>query len=68
MKKVTLSRYEFDTIVENVQKALEVCERVDYSKDAECDNTPPFAVGWTKSTLRNLMIDLNRILENNNVR
>lgn len=67
MEKVTLSRWEFDLIVENLQKALDVCNRVDYSKDAECDNTPPFAVGWTKSTLKNLMIDLNRILEDNNV-
>jgi hypothetical protein len=68
MEKVTLSRWEFDLIVENIQKALDVCERVDYRVDAECDNTPPFAVGWTKATLKNLMIDLNRILEDNNVR
>ena len=61
MEKVTLSRWEFDLIVENVQKALDVCERVDYHHDAEVENTPPYAVGWTKSTLKNLMIDLNRI-------
>jgi hypothetical protein len=61
MSKVTLTRYEFDTIVENVQKALDVCERVDYTEEAKCEDTPPYAVGWTKATLKNLMIDLNRI-------
>jgi hypothetical protein len=67
MNKITINQTDFESILENLQTALDVCERVDYSKDAVCDNTPPFAVGWTKSTLKNLIIDLNRILENNNV-
>jgi len=66
MKDITIKRYEFDSIMESVQKALDVCERVDYSDEAKCENTPPYIVGWSKSTLRNLMIDLNRILEYSN--
>ena len=61
MDDITIKRYEFDSIMESIQKALDVCERVDYRDDAEVENTPPYAVGWTKSTLKNLMIDLNRI-------
>jgi hypothetical protein len=66
MNDITIKRYEFDSIMESIQKALDVCERVDYSDDAKCENTPPYIVGWSKSTLRNLVTDLNRILEYSN--
>jgi hypothetical protein len=46
-----------------VQNALDVCERVDYHDEAKCEDTAPYAVGWSKATLKNLVIDLNRILE-----
>ena len=66
MNDITIKRYEFDSIMESIQKALDVCERVDYSDDAKCEDTAPYAVGWSKATLKNLVIDLNRILEDSN--
>ena len=66
MNDITIKRYQFDSIMESIQKALDVCERVDYSDDAKCEDTAPYAVGWSKATLKNLVTDLNRILEDSN--
>jgi len=66
MNDITIKRYQFDSIMESIQKALDVCERVDYNDDAKCEDTAPYAMGWSKSTLKNLVTDLNRILEDSN--
>ena len=66
MNDITIKRYQFDSIMESIQKALDVCERVDYNDDAKCEDTAPYAVGWSKATLKNLITDLNRILEYSN--
>lgn len=63
MKDITITRYQFDSIMRCVQNALDVCERVDYHDEAKCEDTAPYAIGWSKATLKNLVIDLNRILE-----
>lgn len=66
MNDITIKRYQFDSIMESIQKALDVCERVDYHDEAKCEDTAPYAVGWSKATLKNLVTDLNRILEDSN--
>jgi hypothetical protein len=66
MNDITIKRYQFDSIMESIKSALDVCERVDYDDDAKCEDTAPYAVGWSKATLKNLVIDLNRILEDSN--
>jgi len=66
MNDITIKRYQFDSIMESIKSALDVCERVDYNDDAKCEDTAPYAVGWSKATLKNLVIDLNRILEDSN--
>jgi hypothetical protein len=63
MNDITIKRYQFDSIMESIKSALDVCERVDYDDDAKCEDTAPYAIGWSKATLKNLVIDLNRILE-----
>ena len=68
MNDITINRYQFDSIMESIKSALDVCERVNYNDDAKCEDTAPYAIGWSKATLKNLVIDLNRILEvSNNV-
>lgn len=66
MKDITIKRYQFDSIMESIKSALDVCERVDYHDEAKCEDTAPYAVGWSKATLKNLITDLNRILEYSN--
>jgi hypothetical protein len=66
MKDIKIRQSQFESIVESVKSAIDVCERVDYSDDAKCEDSAPYAIGWSKSTLKNLMIDLNRILEDSN--
>ena len=66
MKDIKIRQSQFESIVESVKLAIDVCERVDYSDDAKCEDFAPYAIGWSKSTLKNLMIDLNRILEDSN--
>ncbi len=66
MNDITIKRYQFDSIMESIKSALDVSERVDYDDDAKCEDTAPYAIGWSKATLKNLVIDLNRILEDSN--
>lgn len=52
MNKIIINQTDFESILENLQVAVDTCGRVDYHEDAEVENTPPYIVGWTYQTLK----------------
>ena len=65
MEHITISKFEFDTLVENIETLKQVLSRVDYDKDhndpANIESCPAYAVGYSKSTVESLLWDLNYI-------
>ena len=69
MEQITISRSHYDTLVESVEEILKVLNKVDY----DCDDldpknvchTAPYAVGYTQSVVRQLLLNLNTIKELN---
>jgi hypothetical protein len=58
-----ITQRRFDCIIESLQDALVKCKSVNYHDDAKCDDSPPFIIGWTSSTIKNVLIDLNNLKE-----
>ena len=55
------TQHRIDNIIEALQEALTKCQSVDYRDDAKCDDSAPFAIGWTSSTIKNVLFDLNNL-------
>jgi len=60
------TQHRLDNIIESLQEALTKCQSVDYRDDAKCDDSAPFAIGWTSSTIKNVLIDLNNLKQDVN--
>lgn len=60
------TQHRIDNIIEALQEALTKCQSVDYRDDAKCEESPPFAIGWTSSTIKNALIDLNNLKQDLN--
>ena len=66
---MTLTESQLEVVIESIQDALNVLDRVDY----ECDNlnpknvekTAPYAVGYSKETLRSLIETIHAIQSHN---
>ena len=66
---MTLTETQLEVVIESIQDALNVLDRVDY----ECDNlnpknvekTAPYAVGYSKETLRSLIETIHAIQSHN---
>tara|TARA_R100001443_G_scaffold116276_1_gene136266 strand:- start:601 stop:801 length:201 start_codon:yes stop_codon:yes gene_type:complete len=66
---MTLTESQLEVVIESIQDALNVLDRVDY----ECDNlnpknvekTAPYAVGYSKETLRSLIDTIQAIQSHN---
>ena len=62
---MTLTETQLEVVIESIQDALNVLNRVDY----ECDNmnpknvekTAPYAVGYSKETLKSLINTIHAI-------
>lgn len=48
-----------DYVIEALQVALTKCQSVDYSDDAKCEENTGYVIGWTSSTIKNALYDLN---------
>jgi len=55
------TQHRIDNIIDALQEALTKCQLVDYRDDAKCDDSAPFAIGWTSSTIKNVLLDLNNL-------
>ncbi len=70
MEHISISKYTFDTIVENIETLQKVLSKVDYDKDStdpeNIEHCAAYAVGYSKSTLDSLLWDLNNIIKENN--
>ena len=60
------TQHRLDNIIEALVEALTKCQSVDYRDDANCDDSAPFAIGWTSSTIKNVLIDLNNLKQDLN--
>jgi len=53
------TQHRIDNIIDALQEALTKCQSVDYRDDVKCNDSAPFAIGWTSSTIKNALFDLN---------
>lgn len=71
MKQIILSESTFQTLIESLESAILVCEKVDYTLSKKEKNllqnvekTAPYALGYTKSTLHTLKEQLKSLKSN----
>ena len=55
------NQHRIDRVIESLEEALAKCQSADYSDDAKCDDSAPFAIGWTSSTIKSVLFDLNNL-------
>jgi hypothetical protein len=60
------TQHRIDNIIEALQEALEKCQLVDYSEGAKTEQSPPYVLGWTSSTIKNALFDLNQLKQDLN--
>ena len=62
---------ELQTIIENLQHALEVVGKVDYSVDgsdaSNVEYTAPYAIGYAKSALQTSIQDLEFVMKTHSI-
>jgi hypothetical protein len=60
------TQHRIDNIIDALQEALTKCQLVDYHDDAKCEQSPPYVLGWTSSTIKNALFDLNQLKQDLN--
>ncbi len=69
MEQITISKFTFDTIVENIETLQRVLNKVDYEKDhldpKNVEYAPAYAIGYSRSTVDEILTNLNIIKETN---
>lgn len=65
MKKVKVPVSTIETLIEGLQCAVNVCYNVD-SKEQEPEKSYPYAVGFSQSTMKWIIKDLQLLKENAN--
>ena len=69
MEHITISKFTFDTLVENIEDLKKVLNQVNYDKDhsdpRNIESCPAYVVGYSKSTIDSILYDLNTIKETN---
>ena len=65
METVTIPVSTLETLIEGLQCAVNVCYNVD-SKEQEPEKSYPYAVGFSQSTMKWIIKDLQRLTENAN--
>ncbi len=70
MEQITISKFTFDTLVENIQELKNVLNKVDYEQDhsdpRNIESCPAYVVGYSKSTIDSILYDLNNIIKETN--
>jgi len=62
MKTVTVPVSTIETLIEGLQCAVNVCYNVD-SKEEDAEKSYPYAVGFSESTMKFILKDLQRLKE-----
>ena len=44
--------------IETLEHALSICNSVDYHDDAKMEQSQPYVIGYTTSSIKNALIDL----------
>ena len=52
-----------DRIIDNLQIALQMYATVDYNDNAKCEESPAYLIGWSTSTIKHVLLDLENIQE-----
>ena len=64
---ITIHKFELEILLEGIEDTLKVMEHVDYSADAmdprNIETSAPYAVGYSKSSLRLIHETLTRMME-----
>jgi len=55
------TQHRIDNIIDALQEALTKCQLVNYHDNAKTEQSPPYVLGWTSSTIKNALIDLNQL-------
>ncbi len=70
MEQITISKFTFDTLVENIEDLKKVLNQVNYDKDhsdpRNIESCPAYVVGYSKSTIDSILYDLNNIIKETN--
>jgi hypothetical protein len=61
-----MSKLYLESVIDALQEALEKCQTVNYNEDAKAEESAPYAIGWTTSTIKNALIDLNKLKQDLN--
>ena len=68
---ITIHKYELEILLEGIEDTLRVMSDIDYSADAmdprNVEKTAPFAVGYSKSSLRLIHDTLTRMIQDDKV-
>ena len=61
-----MSKLYLESVIDALQEALAKCQSVDYHDDAKIEQSAPYVLGWTSSTIKNALIDLNKLCQDLN--
>lgn len=59
-------QHRIDNIIDALEEALTKCQTVDYHDGAKSEESAPYAIGWTTSTIKNALFDLNQLKQDLN--
>jgi hypothetical protein len=62
METVTVGVDTLKRLISNLQDAVNVCYNVDSSESDNHEKTYPFATGYSRAAMQNVIFDLNNIL------
>ena len=61
-----MSKLYLESVIDALQEALTKCQAVNYHDDAKSEESAPYALGWTTATIKNALIDLNKLRQDLN--
>lgn len=71
MNQITISENTLETLIESIESAISVCNKVDYNLSKKermlfknTEKTAPYALGYTRSTLQTMMEQLKNLKTN----
>ena len=71
MKQITISEITLESLIESLESAISVCNKVDYNLSKKerilyknTEKTAPYALGYTRSTLQTMIDQLKNLKSN----
>jgi len=66
---IQISKYNIESIIDTLNAALEACDKVDYDVDVtdpkNAEKTAPYAVGYSRASIKSAIYSLNYLINNN---